>query len=98
MTQPSDRYHDQQDERSGPPSRSGSGRSPKRAQRNWGPLAIIGAVVIGALIFVVQNHQRVQFSYLSVRINSPLWLAIVGYVALGMIFGAILVYWQRRGA
>jgi uncharacterized integral membrane protein len=94
MAEPAGRHYPPAEEP--PPRRPPRHRSSRAAQMNWAPLAVVALVVIGALIFVVQNHQRVQFSYLSVRVNAPLWLAIVGYVVFGMAIGALLMYWRQR--
>jgi uncharacterized integral membrane protein len=94
VAQSSEKYYPPAEE----PPRGGSSqrRSARAARLSWASLALVALIVIGALIFIVQNHQRVQFSYLSVRVNAPLWLAIVGYVVFGMAVGALLTYWRTR--
>jgi len=54
-------------------------------------------VVLGFLVFWLQNHYRVSISYLSVEIRAPLWLVVTLYFLAGAVVGVLLtVYYQRR--
>jgi uncharacterized integral membrane protein len=54
-------------------------------------------VVLGFLVFWIQNHYRVGIAYLTVRLTAPLWLIVTGYFLAGALVGVLLtVYYQRR--
>ncbi len=59
-------------------------------------LIVAVVVIVGALIFWLQNHQHVSISYLSVTINAPLWLAVTGYFLAGVLVGVLLTLYYRR--
>jgi len=61
-------------------------------------LAVVAAVVvIGFLVFWIQNHYRISISYLTVRLTAPLWLIVTFYFLAGAVVGVLLtVYYQRR--
>jgi uncharacterized integral membrane protein len=65
------------------------------ARANLGTLIVALIVVAAALIFVLQNRQRVSVSFLSVDITAPIWVLVVGYFVLGgVIVGGLM--WLRR--
>ena len=51
--------------------------------KNW--IAIIGAVL--AVIFVLQNRQRVRINLFFVDFNAPLWIALGVVLLIGWIVG-----------
>ncbi|MFF0454104.1 LapA family protein [Nocardia africana] len=53
--------------------------------RQW--VAIVLAVL--AVIFVVQNHHRVDINILSVTISSPMWLVLLIMFLVGWIVGLL---------
>jgi len=59
-------------------------------------LIVAVVVAVGALVFWIQNHQRISISYLSVRIGAPLWLAVTGYFLIGVLVGVLLTLYYRR--
>lgn len=66
------------------------------ARANLGTLVVALVVVVAALIFILQNRQRVAVSFLSVDITAPIWVLVVGYFVLGgLIVGGVV--WVRRG-
>jgi uncharacterized integral membrane protein len=73
-------------------------RSPaaRAARENLGTLIIIVVIVVGTLIFWIQNREKVTISYLSVSVTAPLWLTVLAYLLLGMILGALVMYWRAR--
>jgi uncharacterized integral membrane protein len=73
-------------------------RSPaaRAATENLGALIIAAIIVVGTLVFWVQNREKVTISYLSVSVTAPLWLTVLGYLLLGMILGALVMYWRAR--
>jgi uncharacterized integral membrane protein len=93
-------YLDARDERE-PRRGAGQGRRP-RVGRPADPrrtvLLVVGVViVVGLLIFWLQNHQRVSISYLTVDITAPLWLMVTAYFLVGILVGVLLtVYYRRR--
>jgi uncharacterized integral membrane protein len=72
-------------------------RSPAatRDLTDLGTLAVIVVVVVAALIFILQNRERVSVTFLSVDISAPIWVLVVGFFVLGgVIVGGVL--WVRR--
>jgi len=60
-------------------------------------LIVAAVIVVGVLIFWLQNHQRVSISYLTVSVTAPLWLTVTGYFLVGILVGALLTtYYMRR--
>ena len=61
-------------------------------------IAVVAVVIIvGALVFWIQNHEHISISYLSVTIRAPLWLTVTAYLLIGVLIGVLLtVYYQRR--
>lgn len=57
--------------------------------RQW--VAIVLAIL--AIIFVAQNHHRVDINILTVTIRSPLWLILLIMFVVGWIVGLF----TRRG-
>ena len=53
--------------------------------RQW--VAIVLAVL--AVIFVVQNHHRVDINILTVTISSPMWLVLLIMFLVGWIVGLL---------
>ena len=89
-------------QRDEPPVRRGAapqpsgGRGPAVLRRNV-LLVVAAVVVIGFLIFWLQNHERVSISYLTVEVSAPLWLVVTTYFVVGAIVGAALaVFLSRR--
>ena len=68
----------------------------RAARENLGTLIIVLIIIVGTLIFWIQNHEKVSISYLSVTVTAPLWLTVLGYLVLGMILGALVTYWRMR--
>jgi uncharacterized integral membrane protein len=72
-------------------------RSRPAADRRRLVLLVVAAViVVGILIFWLQNHQRVSISYLTVSVTAPLWLTITAYFVAGILVGALLTFYYRR--
>jgi uncharacterized integral membrane protein len=60
-------------------------------------LVVAVVVVLGFLVFWIQNHYRVSISYFTVQIGAPLWLVVSGYFLIGILIGVLLtIYYQRR--
>ena len=51
--------------------------------KNW--IAIVGAIV--ALVFILQNQQRVRVELLFLNLNAPLWIALGVVLLIGWIIG-----------
>lgn len=51
--------------------------------KNW--IAIIGAIL--AVIFIVQNRQRVRIEFLFLEMNAPLWISLGAVLLIGWIIG-----------
>lgn len=66
----------------------------RAARENLGTLIIVAIIVVGTLIFWIQNHEKVTIAYLSVSVTAPLWLTVLGYLILGMVLGALIMNWR----
>lgn len=51
--------------------------------KNW--VAILGA--IAALIFILQNRQRVRIDLLFLNVNAPLWIFLGAVLLMGWLIG-----------
>jgi uncharacterized integral membrane protein len=67
-------------------------------QRNWRTWALWGAVIV-ALIFIVDNLQEVEVSFLFIDTTAPLIFALLIAAILGAVIGYVapLVRQRRRG-
>ena len=94
---PDERYRDERypDER--PPDDRQTGLRRPADPRRTVLLVVAVVVVLGFLVFWIQNHYRVSISYLTVEIRAPLWLVVSGYFLIGILIGVLLtIYYQRR--
>jgi uncharacterized integral membrane protein len=59
---------------------------------------VVGAVVvILAILFVVQNNDRVEMSFVFFTVTTRLWVGLVVALVLGALLGqAVEVLWARR--
>ena len=60
--------------------------------RNW--IAIAGAVA--ALVFILQNRQRVRIELLFPDLNAPPWISLGAVLLIGWISGRFL-FRKRQG-
>jgi uncharacterized integral membrane protein len=51
--------------------------------KNW--IAILGAAL--AVIFVLQNRQRVRIEFLFLEMNAPLWISLGAVLLIGWVVG-----------
>lgn len=51
--------------------------------KNW--IAIVGAII--ALVFILQNQQRVRIEILFLNLNAPLWIALGVVLLIGWVIG-----------
>ncbi|WP_411732597.1 hypothetical protein [Paeniglutamicibacter sp.] len=51
--------------------------------KNW--IAILGAVL--AVIFILQNRQRVRIEFLFLDLNAPLWISLGAVLLIGWLVG-----------
>ncbi len=71
----------------GPPSER-SGVSPA--------LIVFGIVAIVAVIFIVQNSERRDIEFLFVDVSTPVWVALLVAIAIGILLDRLFIYWWRR--
>ncbi len=85
-----------------PEPTTGSGPSPLRHSRTsglWSAVAALGVVLILLVIFIVQNTQKVEVSFLGWNGRTPLAAALLIATAAGLILATIvgtLRIWQLR--
>jgi uncharacterized integral membrane protein len=70
------------------PSAPSAKKRPRPAVR---PGQVIAAViVVVAMVFIVQNRDRVRVNLFAIDVTAPVWLLLTIMVLLGMAVGALL--------
>jgi uncharacterized integral membrane protein len=60
-------------------------------------LLVAVAVVVLAILFVVQNNDRVEMSFVFFTVTTRLWVGLVVALVLGALLGqAAEALWERR--
>jgi uncharacterized integral membrane protein len=60
-------------------------------------LLVAAAVVVLAILFVVQNNDRVEMSFVFFTVTSRLWVGLLVALVLGALLGqAAEALWERR--
>lgn len=57
---------------------------------------IFGVVAICAVVFVLQNRERVTIHFLFIDVSARVWVGFVICLALGALLGALIGRWWRR--
>ena len=84
--------HDQAD--TGDTLGSNTGIEPPGSSRTrW---ILFGIVAICAIIFVVQNSEKVTIHFLFIDVSARVWVGFVICLALGALLGALIGRWWRR--
>jgi uncharacterized integral membrane protein len=55
-----------------------------------------GIVAVVAVIFIIQNSNRVRTNFLFLELNGRLWLTILLAMVLGAVLDRLLQMWWRR--
>ena len=79
-------------------SRAGSGFQPLSGQRSI-DFGVLGAIVATAalLIFIVQNTDQIEVTWLFFEADAPLWVVIVVTAVLSVALAQlVLMVWRRR--
>jgi uncharacterized integral membrane protein len=71
----------------GPKSAAAVSRGRRLAQRLGAPLIVLIAV---ALLFAFQNLTRVTISFWTVKVTSPLWIALYFWLIVGAVLGYVV--------
>ncbi|HEV7760339.1 MAG TPA: LapA family protein [Acidimicrobiales bacterium] len=67
-------------------------------ERDWGPrLIIAGLALLAAVLFIVQNSNRVRTEFLIFDFKPRLWVVIVFSMLLGALLGQAVGLRRRRG-
>jgi uncharacterized integral membrane protein len=69
---------------------------PQARERNWRNWAL-GLAVLVALIFILQNSQKVKVKFLFVDTTTPLIFALLIAAILGAVIGYVGPLVRRRG-
>ena len=65
--------------------------APRRARPAVRPGQVVAAVlVVVAVVFIVQNRDRVSINLFTIDVTAPVWLILTIMVAVGMAVGALL--------
>lgn len=66
-------------------------------ERDWGPrLIIAGLALLAAMLFIVQNNNRVRFEFLVFNFRARLWVVILVSLLLGALLGQAIGLLRRR--
>jgi uncharacterized integral membrane protein len=75
----------------------GGGEVEGRDRRQVTRLVVAGVLVLVGLIFVLQNSERVETTFLVFNVTTRLWVGLLCALVLGAILGQIVeAAWQRR--
>ena len=55
----------------------------KMSAKNW--IAVLGGIL--AVVFILQNHQRVRIEFLFLDTRAPLWISLGAVLLIGWIIG-----------
>jgi uncharacterized integral membrane protein len=59
-------------------------------------LVVLGIVAILAVIFIAQNSERANIDFLFLDFSSPVWVALLIAIGLGIVLDRLLMYWWNR--
>jgi uncharacterized integral membrane protein len=76
------------EERGDGPAASRTGVSPA--------LVVFGIVAVVAVIFIAQNSERRNVEFLFVDVTTPVWVALLIAVGLGILLDRLIVFWWNR--
>jgi len=71
------------------PPQAGPARKRQRPAVTAGRTVALGLAVV-AVVFIVQNRNRVRISLFSIDVTAPIWLILTLMVLVGMAVGALL--------
>lgn len=68
-----------------------------RDRRQVTRLVVAGVLLLVGLIFVLQNSERVETTFLVFNVTTRLWVGLLCALLLGAILGQVVeAAWQRR--
>jgi uncharacterized integral membrane protein len=59
-------------------------------------MIVTAVILVGLVVFVVQNLEKVEVEFLFLSFTFPLWLVAVIFLALGVVLGWIWRWMSRR--
>jgi uncharacterized integral membrane protein len=75
----------------------GGGAVEGRDRRQVTRLVVAGVLLLVGLIFVLQNSERVETTFLVFNVTTRLWVGLLCALLLGAILGQVVeAAWQRR--
>jgi uncharacterized integral membrane protein len=84
----------------GDPAGSGplpGGESERRDRRQVSRLVVAGVALLVGLVFVLQNSERVETTFLVFSVTTRLWVGLLFALLLGALLGqAVEAAWRRR--
>jgi putative membrane protein len=51
---------------------------------------LAGVLVIVAVVFIVQNRERVRINFFTIDVSAPVWLMLTVMVLIGVLIGALI--------
>jgi uncharacterized integral membrane protein len=73
-----------------------SGAAGAGEKRGNGRLILAGVVTVIALIFIFQNTNRVEITFLFFSVETATWVGFLVSLVLGALIGQALVSYRRR--
>lgn len=73
-----------------------TGEAPKPDWRRYARFTVWAVLAILVGIFLVTNNEPVPINFLIFQATTPLWVALLGVLIVGMILGWMASWWRRR--
>jgi len=91
-------YFGETEARVAEPTKGDSGWQEMPKQGGVSPALVIGGIVaVVLLVFVIQNSNDAEVTWLVTDTTTPLWLVILASAVLGYVVGRLIeVGWRRR--
>ena len=51
---------------------------------------LAGVLVVLAVVFIVQNRDRVRINFFTIDVSAPVWLMLTVMVLVGVLIGALI--------
>jgi uncharacterized integral membrane protein len=62
-----------------------------------GRLAAVAVIVVITVLFIAQNNEKVETTFVFVDVETRLWVSLLVAVALGVLLGQLAeALWSRR--
>lgn len=73
-----------------------AGQAPPADWRRWARMTAWGVLALIVILFIVRNSQSVPVSFVFFTATIPLWTALAGVFAVGLVLGYLAAWWGAR--